>query len=228
MKSKSTIAAFAAAMSVLVGFGIRDIGAVRGQEAAKSSGTRPGVVNLDLLQRRLDQPGQRVERRLLTAPVGVPGQTIRIGATATPQANADFQNAIKKLKDAGDEPAKIAASKEVSALLDAYFENDMKQREKSVVDLEERVAKLRAQLDKRRAAKEKIVELQLRVMINESEGLGFFGLPTSHAPVHSLGYYYTRPKAPIATQSTTTTRRVPPVAPAVPVEERPSTPPPTP
>jgi hypothetical protein len=39
--------------------------------------------------------------------------------------------------------------------------------------LEERLKKLRTQLDRRREAKAEIIQLQLKVLTNEVEGLGF-------------------------------------------------------
>jgi len=65
--------------------------------------------------------------------------------------------------------------KELSTQLNRLFTTDMKIREKSIVDLEARVQKLRAQLEKRQTAKEKIIKLQLQVLSNEAEGFGFFG-----------------------------------------------------
>jgi len=94
------------------------------------------------------------------------------------QANntdAEYRKAIKKLQAASSEEEKAGAMAELSTLLDRYFTADMKNREKNIVDLEARVQKLRAQLEKRQAAKEKIIKLQLQVLSNEAEGLGFFG-----------------------------------------------------
>ena len=55
------------------------------------------------------------------------------------------------------------------------FDRDLESREKDVVELEARVKKLREQLDKRKAAKEKIIELRMTTIQNEIDGLGFPG-----------------------------------------------------
>ena len=55
------------------------------------------------------------------------------------------------------------------------FDRDLESREKDVVELEARVKKLREQLDKRKAAREKIIELRLTTIQNEIDGLGFPG-----------------------------------------------------
>lgn len=49
----------------------------------------------------------------------------------------------------------------------------MKQREAELTKLEERVAKLRAQLDRRKKSKAEITQLQTKVLVNEIDGLGF-------------------------------------------------------
>ena len=49
----------------------------------------------------------------------------------------------------------------------------MKQREKRLDELEERLTNLRDQIRKRRLAKEEIIELRLKTLANEAKGLGF-------------------------------------------------------
>lgn len=61
-------------------------------------------------------------------------------------------------------------------LLD-YFEKDLAERESKLKPLEDRVKKLREQIDKRRAAKEELVDLQLKLIEHQAEGLGFFTEP---------------------------------------------------
>jgi len=103
--------------------------------------------------------------------------TVHMLVNGRSQANntdAEYRKAIKKLQAASSEEEKVGAMAELSTLLDRYFTADMKSREKNIVDLEARVQKLRVQLEKRQAAKEKIIKLQLQLLSNEAEGLGFF------------------------------------------------------
>jgi hypothetical protein len=53
-------------------------------------------------------------------------------------------------------------------------------RKKELADIESRLEKLRAQLERRRAKKDEIVDLQVKVAINEAEGLGFTSAPRNN------------------------------------------------
>ena len=96
----------------------------------------------------------------------------------------EIRQAAEALRDAEDEEAKEAATKKLTDLLDEYFKKDMARREQELKDLEDRLEKLRAQLDRRREKKREIVDLQLKVVMNEAEGLGFYGGPGMPGPLH--------------------------------------------
>jgi len=68
--------------------------------------------------------------------------------------------------------------KQLEAAVAAGFDEDMKVREGELSKLEERLNKLRAQLDRRRKAKGEIIQLEVKVLVNEAEGLGFVGVPS--------------------------------------------------
>lgn len=84
-----------------------------------------------------------------------------------------LHQAIGKLKSAKNETQKTALTKEISQLLDKSFEHDMQRREKQISDVEARVKKLRDQIEKRKKAKDDIVSLRLKTIVNEADGLGF-------------------------------------------------------
>jgi hypothetical protein len=86
-----------------------------------------------------------------------------------------FDQALSRLKSAKDDAAKTAATKELSQSLEKLFQRDLEQREHQVTEIEARVKKLREQIDKRKKAKDDILSLHLKTIINESEGLGFPG-----------------------------------------------------
>jgi hypothetical protein len=134
-------------------------------------------------------------------------------ATPTSKLLRGAADAVHNAK--GDEEAK-AATKKLSELVDKCFDEDMVQRKKELEQLEKRLANLREQLDRRKTKKSEIVELQMKVLLNEADGLGFFsgdtrgsdlnlprvnaayGLPTG-APgtiVDSRDPYVTVPAAP--------------------------------
>jgi hypothetical protein len=89
-----------------------------------------------------------------------------------------IREAAVQVRDAKDETARTAASAELTKLLDEYFEADVKNREQELADVAARLQKLQQQLDRRRAKKQEIIDLQLKVALNEADGLGFFGQPT--------------------------------------------------
>lgn len=91
-----------------------------------------------------------------------------------PRLMTEINEQATKYRDADNEEDKSTAMKNLNEVVDKCFEDDMKVRENELADIEERLNKLRAQLDRRRAKKQEIVDLQVKVAINEAEGLGFF------------------------------------------------------
>lgn len=100
-------------------------------------------------------------------------------------AQSMIQQATKKYKAAKTDEEKAAAQKEMSAALSGFFDEDMKNREAGIVKIEERVKKLRAQLEKRRDAKDRLVDLQVQLLVNEANGLGFYSQPGSKSSRYS-------------------------------------------
>lgn len=86
-----------------------------------------------------------------------------------------MRDAIKLLRTAKTTVAKDKAKNDLSALLKDQFDADLKRREKEIADIEARVKDLRSVLDKRRTARDNIIQLQIKVLVNEAEGLGFPG-----------------------------------------------------
>ncbi|MEX2092945.1 MAG: hypothetical protein WD971_09730 [Pirellulales bacterium] len=99
------------------------------------------------------------------------------GMKGFPRHLTQIQEAAEKLRDAKDESDKAAATKELTAVVDKFFKEDMRVREQELADIAARLDKLRVQLDRRRAKKQDIVDLQIKVAINEAEGLGFSSQP---------------------------------------------------
>lgn len=90
---------------------------------------------------------------------------------------------VEKLKDelgeAKDDKQKTALTDKLKGAVDKCFENDMKTRETELTRLQQRLDKLRAQLERRRKAKDEIVQLEVKVLANEAAGLGFSTSPAS-------------------------------------------------
>lgn len=96
-------------------------------------------------------------------------------------AQTMIQQATKKFKTAKTDDEKQAARKGMTAGLSRYFDDDIKKREAGIVKIEERVKKLRVQLEKRQEAKDRLVDLQVQLLINEANGLGFYSSPNSQS-----------------------------------------------
>lgn len=99
-----------------------------------------------------------------------------------------IQTATNELRDAPDDAAKAAARKKLVDLLAQFFDADMKNRQAQLQAIEERVKKLRSQFDKRASKKQEILDLQLKLLENEADGLGFFGSPAGAAPMTGSPY----------------------------------------
>lgn len=84
-----------------------------------------------------------------------------------------LKKAAEDVQNAKDDDAKSAARKKLSELVDKAFEEDMTERQKELKQLEERLAKLREQLSRRKEKKQDIVDLQIKVLLNDADGLGF-------------------------------------------------------
>ncbi len=88
--------------------------------------------------------------------------------------NARLAPVLQRLRDAGDDQEKEAIQGQLSSILEDYFERDLQRRTSEIDAIEQRVQRLRDQLEQRQQAKEEILQLQLRVLENEAAGLGFF------------------------------------------------------
>lgn len=93
---------------------------------------------------------------------------------AQPQRLQGIREAAAALSTAEDDKTRNEAREKLDSLLNEYFEADMARREQELKAVEERVKKLHAQLERRREKKSDIIELQMKVLLNEADGMGFF------------------------------------------------------
>jgi hypothetical protein len=122
---------------------------------------------------------------LQTAPQNVPlvpmyypstgTRTYALSAAPGTAAQSEVAQLVKQLEDAEDSAKKVEITKKLETAVGKAFDQDMETRESDLTKLDERVKKLRGQLDRRRKAKEDIIQLQIKVLVNEAEGLGFGG-----------------------------------------------------
>jgi hypothetical protein len=86
-----------------------------------------------------------------------------------------FHRAVAKLKSAKSDADKTSATNQLSKILAESFQRDLERREHEVAQVEARVKKLREQIEKRKKAKDDILSLRLKTIVNEADGLGFPG-----------------------------------------------------
>lgn len=82
--------------------------------------------------------------------------------------------ARQKVQSAKSEEDRTKAATELRNTLNEYFDKDLKAREQELDTINEGLKKMQAGLKKRADAKDDIVDLQLQIIVNEAEGLGFF------------------------------------------------------
>ena len=91
--------------------------------------------------------------------------------------HAEIAQLMTQLREANDDAKKADLTKQLESAIVAIFDKDMSTREADLNPLEERLTKLRNQLNRRKQAKAEIIQLQLKLMINEADGLGFSAPP---------------------------------------------------
>ncbi|MCA9174459.1 MAG: hypothetical protein KDB14_08235 [Planctomycetales bacterium] len=102
----------------------------------------------------------------------------------------ELTKAIQRLRTAeGDEKEEVRTT--LKKLLSDAYDSDLNRREEQLTELEERVAKLREALDRRRSSRSEVVAHRLRGIELDVEGLGY---PAVQNPApSSVPYYYTVP-----------------------------------
>lgn len=96
------------------------------------------------------------------------------GDLVPPDPRAQAKKQLDKLRKQLDaEPTKELKSRLKEALMQ-YFLADMRHRVRELDEIKEKTKRMEKQLNRRLGAKEKVVELQLEVLLNQAAGLGFF------------------------------------------------------
>ena len=129
----------------------------------------------------IDQAMQDAELATEGAKVATESVKLRMGNFFGDKRNheldAQIRQAAAQVRDAKDDAARAAATADLTKLMDQYFEADIRVREQELADIQARLEKLRAQLDRRRQKKSEIIDLQVKVATNEADGLGFYSQP---------------------------------------------------
>jgi hypothetical protein len=117
--------------------------------------------------RQTQSPSQSVQQKAdSNAPLGTPLQQHR-------QERIEIEAALKTLREAKTDADKQAAKDSLRKALAAIFSDDMQARAREVKEIETRLEKLRQQYQARENAKDEIIELQLKVLEKNADGLEF-------------------------------------------------------
>jgi hypothetical protein len=109
------------------------------------------------------------------------------GQAARQELQARAEPILQRLREAKTDEQRAAIRRELSVVLEGYFDQDMQRRLAELAKIEARVKRLREQFDKRQRAKEDILQLQLKLLENEASGLGFFGSSAPAQPAEGGG-----------------------------------------
>jgi hypothetical protein len=133
------------------------------QGPAGALGRRRGMADFEFAK-----PANKIERLLIL---------LRNADEAKPSRPAEFLLQLNGSNKAGPPPSKAELTKQLEAAVTEGFDEDMKVRENELSKLQEQLSKLRAQLDRRQKAKSEIIQLEVKVLLNEAAGLGFSNGP---------------------------------------------------
>jgi hypothetical protein len=98
------------------------------------------------------------------------------------KAMSQIRDAQKKLAGAKSDEDKTAVLKELETALGTYFDRDLEERQKDLQGVRDELKDFEAKLKTRTDSKAEIVALQLKIFVNEADGLGFFSGEDSARP----------------------------------------------
>ena len=84
-----------------------------------------------------------------------------------------MQTAVESLRQTTNKAKRTKIQTRISGLLSQQYDSYLKQNESELNQMEQRLKNLRNQLERRRSAKELLVELELKRIVNEADGLAW-------------------------------------------------------
>lgn len=85
----------------------------------------------------------------------------------------ELGQALAKLRETESEDDRNKSITEIRGLLSKQYDESLDRYEDYLAELEARLAKMKEQVDKRRDAKMELVDLRLKTLVNEADGLGW-------------------------------------------------------
>lgn len=101
------------------------------------------------------------------------GQWLNPNAPSNAKESLAFAKAFRAYQSAADDSARSKWTAELRTSLEKQYDAFVEGQATQIAQLEERLKKLKTQLEKRRGAKERMVELKLQMVLSQAEGLGF-------------------------------------------------------
>ena len=172
MKLRLSLMAVAIAVAIVVALSNAPSGVAQENDLGPPSGEGRGYVGGEM---GYGNEPVRVKQKMIRGATSFEfGRHMHVGPSDEIRQAAE---AVVEARTAADDEVKAQATEKLTGLLEEYFEHDMQRREQELQEVETRLQKLRSQLQRRREMKDEIVDLQIKVVVNEAEGLGFFGAP---------------------------------------------------
>ena len=125
-------------------------------------------------------------------------------AKALNESSTKIDELVKTLTYSEDDSQKTEAKEEIKAELETQYDLYLTQHEKPLLQLEEKLAKLRKEFDARKAARDDLVKLRLDNIWYKSQGMGWpdsgnrgpsLFPSTTLAPIGQQGAFFDRPVA---------------------------------
>ncbi len=105
------------------------------------------------------------------------------------ERDGELRQALEAYQNADSEEQKQDSKATIREALDGRYETFLEEQSEQIEELDKRVQELRAQLVRRREAKERMVELKMEMLISQADGLGWpennggnnFGIDIRHS-----------------------------------------------
>lgn len=136
-----------------------------GQTATLPDPPEPAALSLPRLE-----PGQNSNLRFVPDAVG---RTWRLSSSRGGRAQSEIQKAMSGLRAAESSEERSDAKASLKKALAAEYDKQMDSYDEHIESLEKELAEMRKRLEKRRDAKSDMVDLKMRQLLAESEGLGW-------------------------------------------------------
>lgn len=126
------------------------------------------------------------------SPFGQSNRSVVRSLASNRRQQDPLNEAMEKLKTAEDSNEKEEAMDAIRVELEKQYDQFLDENEQQIEQLQERLDKLRDQLVRRKSAKNKMVDLEIERVVNESEGLVWPGRTNQRSRFPS-GMFFDRP-----------------------------------